>query len=129
MCEALEDFTLRILIVASLITIVVDVSISDKDHRSTAWIEGFAILFAVFVSSTVTAANDYQKERQFMKLNEEKEKKKTVSVYRNEELIEIHQDFVLVGDIVQISGGMEVPADGYVIEANELVADESAMTG
>ena len=30
---------------------------------------------------------------------------------------------------MQICGGMEVPADGFVIEANELVADESAMTG
>ena len=36
---------------------------------------------------------------------------------------------MLVGDVIQISGGMEVPADGIVIEANELVADESAMTG
>ena len=64
-----------------------------------------------------------------MKLNEEKEKKKVVSVYRNGEIIQIHQDFVLVGDVIQICGGMEVPADGFVIEANQLVADESAMTG
>lgn len=36
---------------------------------------------------------------------------------------------VLVGDIVLLSEGMEIPADGYVIHADELTTDESAMTG
>ena len=36
---------------------------------------------------------------------------------------------MLVGDIVQIVEGMEIPADGIVIEAAELSCDESAMTG
>lgn len=36
---------------------------------------------------------------------------------------------VLVGDIVLLSEGMEIPADGYVLEAAELSTDESAMTG
>ena len=61
LCQALEDFTLRILIVASLVTIGVEVGTASPDHRKTAWIQGFAILVAVFVSATVTAANDYQK--------------------------------------------------------------------
>ena len=34
-----------------------------------------------------------------------------------------------MGDVVKITGGMEVPADGYLLEANEVVCDESAMTG
>lgn len=41
----------------------------------------------------------------------------------------MHQDLVLVGDIVNINEGMEIPADGLVIEANEITTDESAMTG
>lgn len=53
-----------------------------------------------------------------MKLNEEKEKSKVATVFRNGEMIELHQDFILVGDVVCISGGMEVPADGFLIEAN-----------
>lgn len=36
---------------------------------------------------------------------------------------------MFVGDIVIIEGGMEVPADGILIESNELTVDESAMTG
>jgi len=35
----------------------------------------------------------------------------------------------MVGDVVQLTEGMEIPADGYLIEAAELTTDESAMTG
>lgn len=44
-------------------------------------------------------------------------------------IMEIHQDFVLTGDIVNINEGMEIPADGILIEASEVTTDESAMTG
>ena len=81
-CEALEDFTLRILIVAALLTIGIEVGTADEEKRKIAWIEGFAILVAVTVCVLVTAINDYQKEREFMKLNEEKEKSKMVTVVR-----------------------------------------------
>lgn len=43
--------------------------------------------------------------------------------------MEIHQDLVLVGDIVTICEGMEIPADGILLESNEITTDESAMTG
>lgn len=36
---------------------------------------------------------------------------------------------VVVGDIIEIVEGMEIPADGIVIQASELVIDESSMTG
>lgn len=36
---------------------------------------------------------------------------------------------MLVGDIVQINEGMEIPADGILLQANEITTDESAMTG
>lgn len=120
---------MRILIVASVLSIAIEVGTSDDDHRSTAWIEGFAVLVAVAISATVTSVNDYQKERQFIKLNSVIDERKRVSVTRNGELIEIHQDFVLVGDIVQINEGMEIPADGILLQANEITTDESAMTG
>jgi len=35
----------------------------------------------------------------------------------------------MVGDLVDLVEGMEIPADGIVLEASELTADESAMTG
>ena len=43
--------------------------------------------------------------------------------------LDLHQDFVLVGDVVEIVTGMEVPADGILLEASDITTDESAMTG
>ena len=35
----------------------------------------------------------------------------------------------MVGDLVVVDNGMEIPADGFLIQASDLAADESAMTG
>lgn len=62
---AMDDFTLKILLVAAIVSIsnilseVVEVLTSD--HPEIAWIEGFAILVAIFLSSGITTLNDYQK--------------------------------------------------------------------
>ena len=70
---------------------------------------------AVFVCAMVTSVNDYQKERQFLSLNSVADEKKKVTVRRDGIVMELHQDFVLVGDVVSISEGMEIPADGILI--------------
>jgi len=54
---ALDDFTLKILLVAAVVSIIVETITSD--HKDIAWIEGFAILVAVFLSSGITTINDY----------------------------------------------------------------------
>jgi uncharacterized membrane protein YciS (DUF1049 family) len=57
--DALNDFTLKILIVAAIVSIAIEVGTADDHERTFAWIEGFAILVAVMVCSLVTAVNDY----------------------------------------------------------------------
>jgi hypothetical protein len=65
---------MRVLLVAAILSIIIEVSTADDDHRKIAWIgkflknkknylEGFAIFVAVFVCSHVAAFNDYSKER------------------------------------------------------------------
>jgi magnesium-transporting ATPase (P-type) len=67
--EACDDFTLKILIVAAIVSISAKIiilvveMIMEEDHRATAWIEGFAILLAVFISSFITTVNNYQKQK------------------------------------------------------------------
>lgn len=61
--EALNDFTLIILIVCAFISIIVEMLTADPEHRSIAWIEGVAILCAVALSSGITTVNNYQKEQ------------------------------------------------------------------
>lgn len=43
------------------------------------------------------------------------DEKKKVTVRRNGINMEIHQDFLLVGDVIMISEGMDIPADGLLI--------------
>jgi len=50
---------MRVLLVAATISIVVDEATAEEDHRSTAWVEGFAIFIAVIVCTNVNAVNDY----------------------------------------------------------------------
>ena len=69
--------------VASVVSIAIEVGTSDESHRNIAWIEGFAVMVAVMISAFVTAINDYQKEREFQKLNEETEKTKVGNIIRN----------------------------------------------
>ena len=46
---------------ASIVSIAIEVGTATPEHRSTAWIEGAAVMMAVLISATVTAVNDYQK--------------------------------------------------------------------
>jgi magnesium-transporting ATPase (P-type) len=94
--------------VSAVVSIVVSM-IFEADHRSTAWIEGAAILIAVFVVSTVTAYNDYKKEQQFIKLNSYSESKNNVFVLRDGEEVEVNVNYLHVGDMVQIRTGMNIP--------------------
>lgn len=102
---------------------------TEEDHREIAWIEGFAILCAVFISAFVQAVNDHQKEKQFQELNAEAEANKKVNVIRNGEPESLELGEVVSGDICEISSGMELPGDGIVVEGFNVEADESAMTG
>ena len=52
-----------------------------------------------------------------------------MTVIRSGKIIDLHQSDVVVGDVIQIFEGMEIPADCIAIEASELTCDESAMTG
>ncbi len=110
-------------------SITISEATCEEEERPKAWTEGFAIFVAVVVCAIVQAVNDYQKEAQFQKLNNVADKQKEVTVIRGGKVINLHHSLVLVGDLVQIYEGMEIPADGYVIEAAEITIDESAMTG
>lgn len=127
--DALEDFILRILIVAGIADIVLELIIAEGE-REIAWIEGFAILVSVFIVTVVTALNNLKKEREFARLNEEAESGKKITIIRNGKMLD-HRgiDEVLVGDLIQIKSGMEVAGDGLVVEGFSLQLDESPMTG
>lgn len=126
---ALDDLMLKILIVSALISIVISMIFADSDERPIAWVEGAAILFAVAVVTGVTAWNDWQKEKQFMKLTEYSDQHNNVVSLRNGENTEINFDDIKVGDLIQIKTGMSIPADAILVKGTGVTSDESAMTG
>lgn len=127
--NALDDFMLKFLSVCAVVQLVIEVSFADKDHRSTSWIEGFAIFMGVFIVASVGSFNDWQKEKQFLRLQAESDKDNTMVVIRNGQEETIHHNNLMVGDICKIRAGMNVPVDGIVIRASGIQANEAAMTG
>ncbi len=79
LAEALDDLTMKILIAAAAVSLLINWYTEGKDgHSSTYWVEPLAIFIAVAVCSLVAAVNDYQKEKQFQALNKVADDKKNV---------------------------------------------------
>ncbi|KAL2731966.1 plasma membrane calcium-transporting ATPase 2 isoform X1 [Vespula squamosa] len=137
--EALQDVTLIILEIAALVSLGLSfyqpadeeqgVSSIEEDEGKYGWIEGLAILISVIVVVLVTAFNDYSKERQFRGLQSRIEGEHKFSVIRQGEVKQISVSDIVVGDICQIKYGDLLPADGILIQSNDLKVDESSLTG
>lgn len=113
--------------VAALVSIITEAIYSED--RSTFWLEGVTILAAVAVCSIVSSVNDYQKQRQFKELSEISEKNNTYDVMRDGKYKEVCRDEIVVGDVLLVTSGLEIPVDGLALRANDLIVDESSMTG
>lgn len=92
--------------------------VEEDEHHG--WIEGLAILISVIVVVIVTAFNDYSKERQFRGLQNRIEGEHKFSVIRGTEASNIGVGEIVVGDICQIKYGDLLPADGILIQSNDL---------
>ena len=92
------------------------------------WYDGAGIAFSILLVVFVTATSDYQQSLQFRDLDAEK-KKIMIEVTRNSRRQKILIFDLLVGDIVHLSVGNQVPADGLYISGCGLSIDESSMTG
>lgn len=100
------------------------VQIVEEDEHY-GWIEGLAILISVVVVVIVTAFNDYSKERQFRGLQSRIEGEHKFSVIRNGDAMQILVGDIVVGDICQIKYGDLLPADGILIQSNDLKVEEA----
>lgn len=109
--QALDDFTLKILIVAAFCSLVIGIS---TEGLATGWYEGTAILLAIIVIVIITVANDYMQDQQFINLFK-KSQKKVIKVLRNGFYQEIDSQELMVGDIVEVETGLIFPADMVLI--------------
>eukprot|EP00286_Rhodomonas_abbreviata_P006837 CAMPEP_0181326618 /NCGR_PEP_ID=MMETSP1101-20121128/21609_1 /TAXON_ID=46948 /ORGANISM="Rhodomonas abbreviata, Strain Caron Lab Isolate" /LENGTH=1138 /DNA_ID=CAMNT_0023435113 /DNA_START=148 /DNA_END=3564 /DNA_ORIENTATION=+ len=125
MLEALKDPTLIFLCFAAVVSLIIGVFV---EQDPMGWLEGTAILTAVFVVVMVGSVNDYQKESQFRALNAKKDDMQVVVLREGVKKTMSCHDLV-VGDIVILSGGDIVSCDGYVVGRNDLALSEKMLTG
>ncbi len=90
--------------------------------------EGFAVMVAVLLATGVAFASEYKSDREFEVLNARKEEIQ-VKVKRDGAVMHISIEQLVVGDLVILETGDEVPADGRVLHAAGLELDQSLMTG
>ncbi len=91
-------------------------------------VEGLAVMIAVILATGVAFYSEYKSDREFEILNAQKESLR-VKVLRGGEFHTLPLEDVVVGDVVVLEMGDEIPADGRLVKANELYIDQSLMTG
>ena len=106
--ETLGDPIIKILLIALGIKVIF--LIKDFD-----WYETIGIVIAIFIASFISSISEYGSSKAFKRLQEESSLIKCL-VIRNGKVVEIPIDDVVVGDIVKISSGEKVCADGTIIE-------------
>ncbi|PNY07654.1 calcium-transporting ATPase plasma membrane-type-like protein [Trifolium pratense] len=123
--EAWQDLTLIILIIAAAVSLVLGIKTEGLEE---GWYDGGSIAFAVLLVIVVTAVSDYRQSLQFQNLNAEKQNIQLEAI-RGGRTIKISIFEIVVGDVLPLKIGDQVPADGVLITGHSLAIDESSMTG
>ncbi len=119
--EKYQDPMIRILLVAAIVSLVLAFVKQD-------FIETIGIIFAIILATTVGFFFERDAARKFDVLTQLGEEQ-PVKVLREGKIVEIPRREVVVGDVVIVETGDEVPADGHLFEATDLQVDESSLTG
>ena len=108
-----------------LVAVLVSLALAFVEHD---FVETIGIILAVVIATTVGFYFECDALRKFDALNALDEEK-PVKVRRGGKVIEVARREVVVGDIVLVEAGDEIPADGRLLEGIELQVDESTLTG
>ncbi|KAL2846879.1 hypothetical protein BJY01DRAFT_213140 [Aspergillus pseudoustus] len=126
--DAYNDKIIILLTIAAVVSLSLGIYEAAAGQSQVDWIEGVAVCVAIIIVVSVTAGNDWQKQRQFAKLNKRKLDRE-VRVIRSGHTVRIHISSLTVGDIVHLEPGDSAPADGVIITNHEIKCDESTATG
>ncbi|KAI5288740.1 plasma membrane calcium, partial [Ascosphaera aggregata] len=126
--DSYNDKIIILLTIAAIISLSLGIYEAVSGGSSADWIEGVAIVVAILIVTLVTAANDWQKERQFVTLNKRKSDRE-VKAIRSGKSVLISIFDVTVGDIVHLEPGDAIPADGILLTGHGVKCDESSATG
>lgn len=119
--EKFEDPVVRVLLVAAVLSLVI--SIVENEYAET-----LGIFFAIFLATGIGFFFEYDANKKFDLLNAVNEET-LVKVIRNGKVHEVPRKEIVVGDVVILQTGEEIPADGQLLEAVSLQVNESNLTG
>ncbi len=130
--QFLEKFTdplIIILLIAGFLS--VGISIYEYSALESGWetfFEPIGIFVAVFLATGIAFLFERKADKQFAILNQVNDDE-PVEVIRNGNATTVPRKDIVVGDIVLLTTGAEIPADGTVLESVGLQVDESSLTG
>ncbi|KAJ6118387.1 hypothetical protein N7471_013854 [Penicillium samsonianum] len=125
---AYNDKIIILLTIAAVISLSLGIYESVDAGTGVEWVEGVAICVAILIVTVVTAANDWQKEKQFAKLNK-RNNDRDVKAIRSGKSVMISIYDIMVGDVLHLEPGDSIPADGVLISGYAVKCDESSVTG
>lgn len=123
--EAFKDTTIIILFVCAVLSL----GFGIKQHGlKEGWYDGGSIIIAIILVVSVSAVSNFKQSRQFDKLSKESSNVQ-VEALRDGRRQHVSIFDVVVGDIIFLKIGDQVPADGLLLDGHSLKVDESSMTG
>ena len=127
--EKFEDPIIRILLVALLASVgIAAFEYFGEGHGPSVFFEPAGIFVAVMLATCIGFWFEVKANQAFNVLNQVNDDE-PVQVIRNGQPVEVPRRDVVVGDIVVLNTGNEVPADGELLEAVSLQVNESTLTG
>lgn len=119
--EKFDDPVIRILMIAAVIAIGVGAMHGE-------YLEGIGIIIAVLLATTLAFLNEFKANREFDILNQVNDDV-PIKVVRDGQMCAVPRKDIVVGDLVFVEAGEEVPADGVLLEAMAVEVNESGLTG
>ena len=116
-----NDPIIKLLLFATLLSFI-----TGYFHGSV--VESLGIMLAVFLATFLSFINEYKAGKEFDILNQINDVT-PVKVYRNGSVTQVPKNELVVGDIVIVTQGDEIPADGKLLETMELSVNESSLNG
>lgn len=127
--EKFSDPLILILLVAGVLSVAISIyEYVALDEGGYVFFEPVGIFMAIILATTLAFYFERKADKEFSLLNKVNDDVK-VQVVRNGLTVEIPKKDVVVGDVVLLNTGEEIPADGHLEEAVSLNVDESTLTG
>lgn len=126
--EKFGDPLIIILLIAGALSIGISIYEYAIEHSFKVFFEPIGIFVAIILATGLAFVFELKADREFALLNQVNDDE-PVTVIRNDDVTQVPKKDIVVGDIVILNTGEEIPADGELLEATSLNVDESTLTG